>query len=152
MKCFKTINNLVIENIFVRKMNTTPFDSSEYTWWLKRNDGGSRTLWGFLKSAQFIIIHLCPVCWCQIFYPTCAFVDVLSSLDMFDLENDLPDELMTSGASWGMSDNMGNAKPPAQGPGPGGMQNGIESADGNNTIARQIQLSHILQQQVSNSD
>lgn len=76
--------------------------------------------------------------------------DVLSNMDMFDLENNLPDELMSSGASWGLTtDNIGNAKPPAQGPGPGGMQNGIENADGNTTLRQQIQLSHILQQQVS---
>lgn len=56
---------------------------------------------------------------------------------------------MSSGASWGLTDNIGNAKPPAQGPGPGGMQNGIENADGNSTLRQQIQLSHILQQQVS---
>lgn len=73
-------------------------------------------------------------------------VDVLSNMDMFDLENDLPDELMSSGASWGLSDNIGNPKPPAQGPGPGGIQNGIENADATATLRQQIQLSHILQQ------
>lgn len=63
-------------------------------------------------------------------------------MDMFDLENDLPDELMTS-SSWGLSDNMGNSKPPPHGPGPGaGMQNGIEVGPGSDTAnnLRQIQL------------
>lgn len=46
----------------------------------------------------------------------CSLSDVLSNMDMFDLENDLPDELMSSGASWGLSENIGNPKPPAQGP------------------------------------
>lgn len=65
---------------------------------------------------------------------------------MYDLENNLPDELMSS-SSWALSDNnMGNTKPPAQGPGPGGLQNGIDSADGNNL--RQMQINHIIQQQV----
>lgn len=68
-------------------------------------------------------------------------------MDMFDLENDLPDELMTSGAPWGLSDNIGNPKPPAQGPGPGGIQNGIENTEANTTLRQQIQLNHMLQQQ-----
>ncbi|KAJ8981157.1 hypothetical protein NQ317_013823 [Molorchus minor] len=70
------------------------------------------------------------------------FFDVLSNMDMFDLENNLPDELMSS-SSWGLSDNMGNTKPPAQGPGPGGIPNGIENAESN---LRQMQLNHLLQQ------
>lgn len=71
-------------------------------------------------------------------------------MDMFDLENNLPDELMASGTSWGLSDNIGNSKPPAQGPGPGSLQNGIlDGADGNNALRQQIQINHhLLQQQV----
>lgn len=72
-------------------------------------------------------------------------------MDMFNLENDLPDELISSNASWPLPDNIGNPKPPAQGPGPGaGLQNGIENAagDGGNALRQQIQLSHMLQQQV----
>lgn len=72
--------------------------------------------------------------------------DVLSNMDMFDLENNLPDELMSS-SSWGITDNMGTSKPPAQGPGPGGMQNGMDSNDNSgNSNLRQMQLNHILQQ------
>lgn len=83
---------------------------------------------------------------------------------MFDLENDLPDELMTSGGSWGVStDHIGpsSSKPPApQGPGPGGpMQNGVSVDQQDPTGGQvpnvalrqqqQIQLSHhLLQQQV----
>ncbi|XP_018572292.1 CREB-binding protein isoform X4 [Anoplophora glabripennis] len=71
--------------------------------------------------------------------------NVLSNMDMFDLENDLPNELLGPSSSWGLSDNMGNTKPPAQGPGPGGLPNGIEITDSNNL--RQMQLNHLLQQQ-----
>ncbi|XP_044255376.1 CREB-binding protein-like isoform X6 [Tribolium madens] len=60
--------------------------------------------------------------------------NVLSNMDMFDLENDLPDELITP---W---HEMGNSKPPPHGPGPGtGMQNGIDSGDNSNNL-RQLQL------------
>lgn len=70
---------------------------------------------------------------------------MLSNISMFDIENDLPDELMNS-TSWNLLDNnMGNSKPPAQGPGPGGMQNGIENTPDGNSL-RQMQL--IMQQQV----
>lgn len=68
---------------------------------------------------------------------------MLSNVNMLDLENDLPDELISS-STWGLSDNMGATKPPAQGPGPGGMQNGIENADANSL--RQMQINQILQQ------
>ncbi|XP_044749866.1 CREB-binding protein isoform X2 [Coccinella septempunctata] len=72
--------------------------------------------------------------------------DVLSNMDMFDLENNLPDELMSS-SSWGITDNMGTSKPPAQGPGPGNMQNGMDTSDNTaNSNLRQMQLNHILQQ------
>lgn len=71
-------------------------------------------------------------------------------MEMFNLENDLPDELISPSA-WAVPDNMGSSKAPPHGPGPGNniMQNGIESNDGsNNSTLRQIQLSHMLQQQV----
>ncbi|CAG9863013.1 unnamed protein product [Phyllotreta striolata] len=68
--------------------------------------------------------------------------DGLSNMDMLDLENDLPDELMSS-SPWGITDNMTNSKPPAQGPGPG-LQNGIDPTESNNL--RQMQLNHLLQQ------
>lgn len=71
-----------------------------------------------------------------------------------DLEKDLPDELMTSEGSWGLStDHIGpsSSKPPApQGPGPGGpLQNGVAQQDGqqisNAALRQQIQLNHHLQ-------
>lgn len=77
------------------------------------------------------------------------FIDVLSNMDMFDLENDLPDELMSS-STWGLgNDHMAGNKPPAQGPGPGGIQNGVDGPDGSQL--RQMHLNHhLMQQQVSN--
>lgn len=65
------------------------------------------------------------------------FIDVLANI----LEQDLPDELI-SNSSW-LEHIPGNLKPPAQGPGPGAMQNGMDGADPN-TI-RQMQLNHIAQ-------
>lgn len=64
---------------------------------------------------------------------------------MFDLENNLPDELICG--PYGISDNLGNSKPPAQGPGPGSIQNGIDTNDGTNSLRHQMH--HIMQQQVS---
>lgn len=75
-------------------------------------------------------------------------VDVLSNMDMFDLENDLPDELISSG--WGnlANEHMAGNKPPAQGPGPGAMHNGVDTQDGSQAL-RQMQINHhLLQQQV----
>lgn len=69
-------------------------------------------------------------------------IDVLANI----LEQDLPDELI-SNSSW-LPDHIGNQKPPAQGPGPGGMQNGMDGADPN-TI-RQMQLNHIAQVGIAN--
>lgn len=64
---------------------------------------------------------------------------------MFDIENDLPDELI--GPSWGLSDSMGNTKPPAQGPGPGsGLQNGIDGPDNQNVLRQQMQINHHMLQ------
>lgn len=64
-------------------------------------------------------------------------------MDMFDLEKHLPDELIADG-SWGHLDSMDTGKPPAQGPGPGNLQNGIESNDG--SVALRQQMHHMLQQ------
>lgn len=75
------------------------------------------------------------------------FIDVLSSLDIFGLEDNLPDELVSSGNSWG--EQMGGNKPPAQGPGPGGPLNGEESGVPNVALQRQLQqqqLQHLMQQ------
>lgn len=71
-------------------------------------------------------------------------------MDMFDLENDLPDELISPATSWGLSDNIGSSKPPAQGPGPGpgGLQNGIDGTDNTTALRQQMQVNHHLLQQV----
>lgn len=75
---------------------------------------------------------------------------------MFDLENDLPDELMGTNTAWG--EQMGGNKPPAQGPGPGGQINGEDNVNalaGNSVLQRQMvhsQLnhpSHMLSQTVN---
>lgn len=73
---------------------------------------------------------------------------MLSTLDMFDLEDNLPDELVSGGPSW---EQMCGSKPPAQGPGPGNHQqmNGNDDTGLNNAqIQRQMQhqqqLSHHL--------
>lgn len=67
---------------------------------------------------------------------------------MFDLEDNLPDELM-GGHSW--SEQMCGNKPPAQGPGPGGPQmNGEDPNVANVTMQRQLQQQQqliLLQQQ-----
>ena len=62
---------------------------------------------------------------------------------MFDLENDLPEELLQTG-TWGSTTE--SAKPPATGPGPG-QQNGALDSDLRHV--QQQQLSHhLIQQQV----
>lgn len=59
-------------------------------------------------------------------------------MDMFDLEKDLPDELMSSG-SWG-DQLVGGSKPPAQGPGPGASINGEDGIQRINQPNHQLQV------------
>lgn len=76
-------------------------------------------------------------------------IDVLSSIDIFGLEDNLPDELVSSGNNWG--EQLGGNKPPAQGPGPGSQHlNGEDPGVPNIALQRQLQqqqLHHMMQQQ-----
>lgn len=77
------------------------------------------------------------------------FADVLSSIDLFGLEDNLPDELVSSN-NWG--EQLGGNKPPAQGPGPGNQINGEDPGVPNLALQRQLQqqqLQHQLMQQVN---
>lgn len=74
-------------------------------------------------------------------------------MDIFGLEDNLPDELVSSGNNWG--EQLGGNKPPAQGPGPGGMPlNGKDPGVPNVQLQRQLaqqqqqqqQLQHLMQQ------
>uniref|UniRef100_A0A1B0DMU5 Uncharacterized protein n=2 Tax=Phlebotomus papatasi TaxID=29031 RepID=A0A1B0DMU5_PHLPP len=53
--------------------------------------------------------------------------ELISRSDIYNLEDHLPDELVSSGTNWG--DQLAGNKPPAQGPGPGGapQMNGEDS-------------------------
>lgn len=79
----------------------------------------------------------------------CFGADVLSSIDIYGLEDNLPDELVSSGSNWG--EQLGGNKPPAQGPGPGNQHmNGEDPNVPNAVLQRQLQqqqLHHIMQQQ-----
>lgn len=79
----------------------------------------------------------------------CKFIstDGFSNLDMFDLEKDLPDELM--GGSWGEQPGVTGPKPPAQGPGPGGQMAPQQLNGDDPTAAMQRQINNHLMQQVS---
>ena len=69
----------------------------------------------------------------------------MTNTDMFDLENDLPDDLLSSG-SW--SSVTENVKPPATGPGPGQQNGTIESELRIVQHQQQQQISHHLMQPV----
>ncbi|CAH2063698.1 unnamed protein product, partial [Iphiclides podalirius] len=72
--------------------------------------------------------------------------DGFSNLDMFDLEKDLPDELMAG--SWGEQPGVTGPKPPAQGPGPGAQMAPQQQLNGDDPAAamhRQIN-NHLIQQ------
>lgn len=75
--------------------------------------------------------------------------DGLSSIDLFGLEDQLPDELVSTN-NW--NEQLGGNKPPAQGPGPGNQINGEDPGVPNVALQRlhhQQQLQHhIMQQQV----
>lgn len=71
--------------------------------------------------------------------------DVLSSIDIFGLEDNLPDELVSSGNNWG--EQMGGNKPPAQGPGPGNQHINGEDPNAMQRQLQQQQLHQLMQQQ-----
>ncbi|XP_045533957.1 histone acetyltransferase p300-like, partial [Papilio machaon] len=78
--------------------------------------------------------------------PSDTAVDGFSNLDMFDLEKDLPDELMAG--SWGEQPGVTGPKPPAQGPGPGPQMAPQQQLNGDDPTAamhRHIN-SHLIQQ------
>lgn len=68
-------------------------------------------------------------------------------LDIFGLEDNLPDELVSSGTSW--ADQFTPNKPPAQGPGPGNLNGedpGVSSVVLQRQLQQQQQLQHLMQQ------
>lgn len=85
------------------------------------------------------------------FFFSSNLLDVLASIDLFGLEDNLPDELVST-SNWG--DQISGNKPPAQGPGPGNQINGDDPGVPSVTLQRQLQQHqlqhHIMQQQVDN--
>ena len=85
----------------------------------------------------------------------CVFVDLdqFNNLDIFDLENDLPDELMTSGSRVSAVESTASSNPPAPIPGPGpglGQPPQNQQQQQQQQHLTQQQLSHhLMQQQVS---
>lgn len=90
----------------------------------------------FYEFESFISLDLFIIYFC-LFSPA----EFLTNTDMFDLENDLPDELMTS-SSWGATASDASGKPPATGPGPGMQNGGLNPQD-----AAAIQRQHVVPQQ-----
>lgn len=65
---------------------------------------------------------------------------------MFDLENDLPDDLLAT-SSWPSANDNAKPPPPATGPGPG-QQNGALDSELSRQIQQQQLQHHLIQQQV----
>lgn len=101
----------------------------------------------FGKKFVYLYNYVTLILKCITLLTTCIYVPVdgFSNIqDMFDLEKDLPDELM----GWEQPGVMG-PKPPAQGPGPGGQMSQQQMNGDDPTAAMQRQINNHLMQQVS---
>ena len=82
----------------------------------------------------------------------CVFVDLdqFTNMDMFDLENDLPDDLMTSMSLFSIEESTASSNPPATRPGPWpGLGQPPQNQQQQQRVTQQHLSHHLMQQQVS---